>query len=119
MKRRPARPTADWRATRRKPAALSVRQAEARVYRDDAARKVGVPDRAKALRAQPVYRSREAAWPVQPATMSVGTGGLTASRIICAKVSWLGNFRMLSTRYWYDARSSATSSPIFGMTAKE
>mmetsp|Transcript_86777 Transcript_86777/g.173218 ORF Transcript_86777/g.173218 Transcript_86777/m.173218 type:complete len:233 (-) Transcript_86777:373-1071(-) len=42
-----------------------------------------------------------------------------ASRSICAKSSCLGNLRIDSTRYWYDARSEAISSPIFGMTPNE
>mmetsp|Transcript_15204 Transcript_15204/g.57375 ORF Transcript_15204/g.57375 Transcript_15204/m.57375 type:complete len:312 (+) Transcript_15204:1704-2639(+) len=41
-----------------------------------------------------------------------------ASSIIPLNASWLGNWRMLSTRYWYESRSPVTACPTAGITLK-
>lgn len=67
------------------------------------------------MHAIPPHRSRHA----PPSPSKFPPVAKPASAIICAKSPWLGNRRIDSTRYWYDARSPARIVPSSGITENE
>jgi hypothetical protein len=67
------------------------------------------------MHATPLHRSRQA--PPAPSRISPVTK--PASLIIWANAGCSGNFRIDSTRYWYESRSPARIVPSSGMTENE
>ena len=67
------------------------------------------------MHAMPSHRSIQA----PPLPSCIAPVVKPASWIIFANSGWGGNRRMLSTRYWYDARSPARMVPSSGMTENE